>query len=285
MSALGTRRLLFVGAALIVLTNAVVLGGAYYNRSGEPDAVFRLTERELRGANEQWSMRNENSGLSLKLQWRLARRADVGPGYDFGFSGYGGEVAWLDAEKLKELGFAAPQPARAIRARWYEKQLPRSAFLVMEFDGAAYQAALKRAEDLLARDQAAAAAHPDDRQASLALKMATENLERERNRSSRIFLVDAGRDADALRAKYPDRARFAIVRGKISVGMGAGGKPIGLVQTIDVAEVHVPLSLRAQIEQSAAFDAELAFGRRLEPWLRAASRRNPIAAPASARRL
>ena len=38
-------RVLLVAVALIVVTNAVVLAGVAYNRSGEPEAVIRLTER------------------------------------------------------------------------------------------------------------------------------------------------------------------------------------------------------------------------------------------------
>jgi hypothetical protein len=38
---------LIAGSALILLTNAVVLSGAAYNRSGDAESQMRLSQREL----------------------------------------------------------------------------------------------------------------------------------------------------------------------------------------------------------------------------------------------
>ena len=40
-------KIFIAGLAIIIVTNIVALAGVAYNRSGEPDAVVELTEREL----------------------------------------------------------------------------------------------------------------------------------------------------------------------------------------------------------------------------------------------
>ncbi|MGH8649482.1 MAG: DUF4824 family protein, partial [Burkholderiales bacterium] len=40
-------RTLAAGIVLIALTNAIALGGVAWNRSGEPESVLKLTQREL----------------------------------------------------------------------------------------------------------------------------------------------------------------------------------------------------------------------------------------------
>ncbi len=68
------KRYGLIGAiALIVLTNVVVLAGVVYNRSGEPDAVVQLTERELSWL-KRWDVTDkEDTGIYLKLKWNLAK--------------------------------------------------------------------------------------------------------------------------------------------------------------------------------------------------------------------
>ncbi len=64
------RTTLIAGAALILLANAVALTGVYFNRSGEPEARMRLSQREL-GTPWDWSVARENSGMVLGLNWRV----------------------------------------------------------------------------------------------------------------------------------------------------------------------------------------------------------------------
>ena len=41
------RHTLIAGLGLILGVNAIVLGGVAYNRSGEPESLLQLSEREL----------------------------------------------------------------------------------------------------------------------------------------------------------------------------------------------------------------------------------------------
>jgi hypothetical protein len=100
--------------------------------------------------------------------------------------------------------------------------------------------------------------------------------------------VDAGPDAQALRAKYPDRTRYAIVKGKVrptyQTGRGKEARWTGYIDGIQNAQVNVPLEIRKAVESAPrsipsagvqgggpAFEVTVAFGKRFEPWIVAAS--------------
>jgi hypothetical protein len=253
-------RTLVAGLLLIAGTNAVVLGGVGYNRGGEPEAALPLTERELQ-ISDPWGWRSENSGLDLRLQWRLPpTRADVS---DYGQGGYGGGASWLDGAKLAKLGFDMSVPLDERGAeRHYAKQLAREVLIVLELDGPAHQAAIERARERASREKAT--------------KADAELLAAEIERHSRLFAVDAGIDRDALRAKYPDRARYAIAPGKVRLGYwGPRGErtPRGYVSELSVPAINVPLEMRGVVTRGGPYTATVAFGRRLEPWLAAAGTR------------
>jgi hypothetical protein len=65
---LSPTRLFVSGFALILIANVIALAGVAANRSGKPEAVIELTERELR--LPYYEMNDENSGLALHLNWR-----------------------------------------------------------------------------------------------------------------------------------------------------------------------------------------------------------------------
>lgn len=240
---------LAAGLALILVVNVVVLAGVAYNRSGEPEAQLKLSQRELPMPGE-WGLEGENSGVNLTIAWRV----HPGPGsdaYDFGHS-YGGEATWLDRAKLETLGFDLTEPP--LRET---RQLPRDALLVLEVDGPAYQAALRRAEERARRK-------PEE--------WMLRQLKHERETSSRLFVVDAGADLAALRAKYPNRSQYAIVKGKVRIYRASRGKAAaGFVAGVNITSVHVPVEMHRALRRDGAYEATVAFGRRLEPWLRTAS--------------
>ena len=275
------KRILTAAFALIVIVNIVVLAGVAYNRSGEPDSTLRLSERELR-VPYVWSGMMESSGLALSLDWRvLAPDATDATRDAWQYSSYRGAPTWLDANKMASLGFdlasfSAATTAR--RASW--RDAARDVMLVLEFNGAAYQTSLARAikydEDNVVR--------PNETAESRA-KM----LKREQAQNSRLFVVDAGLDAAALRAKYPDRSRFAILRGQVRPGWQRDSNAntlTGMVSALSVAGLNVPPAMRRVFEGASAdrgdsekslvrYDVDVAVGKRLEPWITAAVRKSP----------
>jgi hypothetical protein len=281
---LRTPGLLLAGGALVLLVNAVVLAGVAWNRSGTPEATLQLSERELE-LPYPWRDFREDSGLALNLRWRLP----VGDAReDAHFAGQYGvftPASWLDADKLAALGFNLPPLPDEFDA---QRRSPpaREAWLALEIDGPAYAHSVQVAQDQLAAAQRVLDANPEDTQQRFRVDTARDLLRQADEEWSRLFVIDAGRDPAALRARYPDRERYAIVRGRVRPVVEAPdpGNPQrrewrGLVQDVSVATVHVPLALRAAFEASpgdawqpsqARYEVTLAWGRRGEPWIVAA---------------
>lgn len=277
---------LTAGLALIVVTNAVALIAAAYNRGGIPESTLRLTERELElPYRETWG--GENSGLSLALAWRVRGPDKVGrEAYD-GVWGRWSPAAWLDARKLEQVGLAVPPQAMSgAERRRYRDPEAKEVFLVLELDGSGYRAAVQRARE---RAEAAAAQAARD-SANTVLKnraeFAGKQLREEETGGSRLFVVDAGLDADALRVRYTDRARYAVVKGRVRAPAPGIALRLGYVDALAVGQINVPVAYRSVFEGAsrtayrpaqpgaeARFEATVAFGKRLEPWLAAASRR------------
>lgn len=271
---LPSRRVtLLAGLALILLTNAVALGGVWWNRSGEPDSVLALSERELRLAHRSG---DENSGLALMLEWRAVPFEGVDSGHQTLFWGERtNNPAWLGREKMLALGFAAvPVSEEDPRGRF---ERSREVFIVLEFDGPAYHGHRAQLRARAEREMALIDLDPQNREFMQRAERAREYLEKEGQRS-RLFAVDAGLSAEELRATYPDRNRHAIVRGEIEPVhyLQEANGPHGFIRRVQAASIHVPFAYRAGFEhassaafaQTPAFVAELAFGKRFEPWLR-----------------
>ncbi len=269
---------LLVGLAVIAVTNAIALSGVAYNRSGEPESTLALTERELRIMDWSWPD-NDNSSIDLRLDVRTRHLYSNGMEYEQ----WRGD--WLSDEQLRALGFDTALAVDTDEALARRRRDPSKAvFLALEYDGPAYQEALtqrhravKRARDLVARSGG-------DEQFELQLASALETLQNEEESASRLFVVDASLDPQVLRDRYPDRTRYAIVRGR--VGTHILGEPgqrriAAAPPEVTIEIIRVPYPYRALAESLVSeqgysyysrgrpprFSASLNFGRRLEPWI------------------
>lgn len=274
------KRTLVAGAGLILISNAVVLIGAAYNRSAPPDSVLRLTQREVRPSYRAWGIR-ENSGLALTVQWRVPTQDRADPSLPMVTYGpYGGSVAWLDQAKLRELGFDVSQPVDTDRkSSSYARELPRGVFLVLELDGAAYQGSLRTLREYAARQEGLRTANPGKKEFEDRARHGNDLLQREEHTNSRLFVIDAGLDAAALRAKYPASSRYAIVRGRVRPYLGWDNKKpelTGFVSDLSIDEINVPSAFRSQFADArdgytmpaaSPYAVTVAFGKRLEPWI------------------
>lgn len=246
------RVLIFgIGAVLIAIGNIAVLAGVAYNRSGEPEAVAVLSEREFRQPYFYTNDR-DNSGLTLRLSWRMEDGIRGTP------------ASWLDREKLSELGFE--MDLRPDRDGRYRPVLPRQAWIVLEFDGPVYRTAIERRETVLAEAAARQAGDPDDTQLKNVLRSAEKQLEEERERASRIFAVDAGPDRHSLRQRYPDRARYLVLPGRMSMHYRLD-QPTGSVAGIETDRLNIPLEHRDAIQPDGKYAVTVAFGKRGEGWI------------------
>jgi hypothetical protein len=263
------KRILIAGAALVLGGNAFALIGVAYNRSGAPDAQVELSERELVSPPRYAIHERENSGLALQIAWRL----DYGPQHTYsGHVRHRSGAPWLDRDKLKSLGFklaAAPELETVITRR-ADNVLPREAYIVLEFDGAAYRAAVEVARAELATAQAIAEEDPELKENTNHLVGALRRLDREEHESSRLFAVDAGSDMEALRARYRDRAHYIILPGEVRLGV-SDEDYIGY-PTLTLSHIHVPLEyrdvvVREEQGREPKYRVQLAVGKRAEPWI------------------
>jgi hypothetical protein len=272
---------LAAGALLILLANAVALTGVYLNRSGDPESRLVLSQREL-SVPWDWRGSKENSGLALGLNWRVGTAETSGEyygGYGFG----GGTPDWLDEARMAALGFDTRGWANDNGTRrGFERSLPRDVLLVLELAGPSWQQALARARENAARHEAARLANADSKEFIAKAKHAQEQLEREEMLGSRLFAIDAGLDRATLRAKYPDRSRFLILKATVRpqlVTVDRVRRIGGYVSGIGVRQINVPFAQRPALEPALRnryrtpqdpgipFEATIAFGQRLEPWL------------------
>jgi hypothetical protein len=102
---------LFLAIMLVIVVNIAALAGVWYNRTGPPDAVITLTERELPLFNAQ----EDDSGIALRIAYRRAESDQ--------------NETWLDRAKLEELGFDYPEGEVARNFH-----LIRTLFLVLELE-------------------------------------------------------------------------------------------------------------------------------------------------------
>ena len=116
---------LLLAAAIVIVSNAIVLIGVARNRAGTPVESIQVTQRELpTGFHEK-----EDTGVSLRL---TTIQYFIQPE----------QTSWLDQSKLESLGFGT---AAALRDPKHPP-LPRPAFIVLEYSGPAWDDWLRRAQ-------------------------------------------------------------------------------------------------------------------------------------------
>jgi len=273
---LSSRGLFAIGFVILVATNIVVLSGVASNRSGEPETLITLTERELR---LPYRVHEENSGLALGLAWRALGKDD-----DFDKYPEWRSLAWLSAEKLEELGFNIDDYLRSEgNVTLHKEPIPREVFIVLENNGEAYREALRRAETVLEKEEGLFKSNSGDKRLRDNFEGAEKRLKRERISESRLFAIDAGLDPKKLGEKYNDRTRFIIARGLVKPTYRHENKTkevVGYITKISIERIHVPLKHRQVFDaipvedkskqnelRPPRYKVELAYGSRLEPWI------------------
>ena len=245
------NRPLWLGLGLILASNAIALAGVWYNRSGEPQAQLQLSEREIQLPYDSWLRGEENSGLRLQLAWREADAT----------------WSWLDEAKLRELGFAPSDLGRSAE---------RPLWLVLELDGPSYRKQVERARVALASAQAAVAVQPKDETLRQQRDQRRLELRHEQRQATRLLLVDAGLDAEALRQAWPDRQRQVILAGRLTPYRYGDMPHYSASVALESDRISVPKRYREAFaewrlhtydEKRPKVQVEVAFGRRHEPWL------------------
>lgn len=271
------RHTLFAGLALIIVVNAIVLSGVALNRSGEPESRVQLSERELQLPYGRWNSK-ENSGVELSLRWRVHAGNDAPDTY-YGYGSYGGTASWLDEPKMQALGFELSQDRQTARVKDRHSRT-KEVLLVLEIDGAAYQQSLEHARRKADAEEKLKADNPGNKEFDNRAKHAREYAESEAKENSRLFVVDAGLDQEALRSRYPDKTHYLIVRGQVrpqiltqQEGQNRQDRLSGYISSLSISQINVPVEFQhalkydAQTSKPVPFEASLAYGQRLEPWI------------------
>ena len=277
-----SRNTLIAGISLILLTNLIVLAGVFYNRSGEPSSQIQMTERELQIPWYSYNTNHENSGISVRLNWRVYSKHENDSGYYSWRS-----PSWLDEAKLVELGFDTSQDRYAEEGRRaYNKMLSRDVLLVLEYDGPAWQQTLAAAESNLKEKKEQLAFNPDEELSIRQLESTEERVRDEKTIRSRLFAVDAGLDYNQLRGKYASKKQYLIIEGQVSLSVGEnkdGTRELyGRLSGVSVENLHIPYQYAKVLENilsKTESDKEpwrdhppryrmmVHWGKRLEPWV------------------
>ena len=245
-----TRRWLLAGAAAIVcLTNLAALGLGAVNRSGAVDAPITLTEREVAFYNYD----PDSTATELRLVWTSPD--------DTGFP----------CEKIRPLGFTCPDRPVSSDDRVF-RQPQRIGYVVLEYDGPAWEQFRKRSEaaaEIRARDPSAAS-----------------NYDSSLNTRSHLVPVDIGLNGEDLRRTYPDASRYLITAARIAARVSAFRDPphvstlAGFVMELMPSTINAPLPFSTIIRRAAEshsgeppaswtprYGVTLRYGRFREPWI------------------
>jgi hypothetical protein len=285
------RRGFLVALVVVVVANLLALAGVARNRSGPPDAILLLDEREL----ELLPADRESSVLQLRLRYQNASRASDPRALDLE-----GALAqrFMTEARLRAVGFDCSVPVDSARAAaFYRTALRRPGVVVFELGGSEWErrvAAWQARERQRIDAQVASGALTGD-----AVARARMEVDEAPRRMSRLMPVDAGRDAAALRQAYPDRERFLILRAVFRLEFVEPREPGGpslhghLVEALpfvlDVPRVargpldafrdRSPLDRRVappgrpggwalrMLDHAPRYEVRLSVGRSLQPWV------------------
>ena len=230
---------LLAAAAVVLLANATALIHASRNRSGTPDSEVVLTSGELIHHRNP-----DDTGVALNLNWEnpdLWMYSLEPPASDEG-------NVWLDRARLQTLGFDCSMPPSDPDAiTFYNRQIPRNAFVAMELDGPSWRAM-------------------------------------SRHGSSRLVPIDASTDPAVLRANHPDRHAVIIVPAVIRINLAGWTaafqsrpeRPARISGSIE----QIPASIHVSKPFSEAFRAltpnsphtyrvHVRYGKLHDPWVTA----------------
>jgi len=277
------HKLPIIAAAFLILVNVIVLAGINTNRSGEANARLQLTERELVMPYRS-RRQKENSGLALKLNWGIIPEKLFTSNYrKYGLYSYG-TPGWLTKDKLKELGLFIDSTKHGVNEDFFDnRKLPAEAFIiVLEYNGKAFQTLLQKAEKEILEMRDSVEKNPADSDLIRQLNRDEESLMQLKTSASRLIAIDAGRNLQTLRDKYPDSNRYLMMRGEIR-RYWANRKLTARINKLFISNIHVPLPYSEVITDITNREAltngntkwkgkprywlELNVGQRLEPWI------------------
>lgn len=230
------RPLLLLAVALVLVSNAVVLGHVWWNRGGESEAI-ELTERELRLAR----MQPESSALFFDLTWEplAGRPAELA-------------AEWFTRARLEELGFDCSFPTEDPKAVKHYRSMPaKEAFAVLEYQPGEMFRSNLRAVDV-GRDYAALRRrYPDSRRHLIAPSLVRLRLEVNWDPNTRKYTSGAWLHGSVV---------------QLQVGRVSAGPCQALMETVK-QQTYDMLQTQTGREPAPRYAVVLRYGRLHEPWV------------------
>jgi hypothetical protein len=190
------------------------------------------------------------------------------------------------------MGFDTSFPLEDKKAvRYYSHQLPRQAYVVLEFNGDAYQNWLKEAKKRIEEIK-------QNLVKEKKVKMDIKFIQKEMVSRSRLFAIDAGLDAQALRKQYSDQSKYIITPAIFEISMNHTSIEMdepkssqkrylsGWVRAISIPRIHVTSDYRSFFvsdikthtktylpkgkplsDLEPRYQVTLNYGKRYEPWI------------------
>ena len=270
-------KLILASVLLVLSINVLVLAGVAYNRWGDPVVTIELTEREL-PIHKSFARTDENSGTSLNLKWQVFNPDDDD---DYSYSSYN-SPQWLHDAKLTSLGFDINALKKSTKAEHSRLDIiSNEVILVLEYQGETYRKALQANEQKLADLQHKVLNHPDDEKLTITLSKYENRLERFNFVTSRLYVIDAGLDLQALMKQYPQQGKYMFARGEIGLSWNDDAIE-GRIKQLLIDNIHVSLPASERLSKLSLenrhykYDGDIAppryrvklkIGQRLEPWI------------------
>ena len=257
-----SKNLYVLAFIVLIFTNIVVLLGVNSNRNSSLTNSIILTERELELANNIY---DENSGVSLRIRWRLLAEDKMLSYY------YIRQASWLDSKKLQALGF---NTAKILKQKKYAVAEEKEVFLVLELDGVSYQKALQQSKNNVIKVE-------KEKNNTRSLENAKRDLHVEQNSASRLFVLDADINYNTLREKYQNLKNHIIVKGIVKAHHEVIKKEVyGYISRLSVSALHVDIDNRQTLKkltnlrlqdyntkESPRYKVKVTYGDRYEPWI------------------
>ncbi|MDM5271902.1 DUF4824 family protein [Sulfurovum sp. zt1-1] len=277
------KKLFLIAFLVLAATNLFVLFGVYTNRSGEPQSTLILTERELQAP---YQISEENSGLALNIIWRSLGKKNEHQRFRSWYT-----PQWLDAEKLRSLGFDIDSFIdKEYNDEYYHAySSTKECFIVLEYNAEAYNTLLEEVLEELKVQEDALKSDPDNKATQDLYKSEKARLQSVQNYDTRLYAIDAGTDPQVLRENYSDGSKYIITKAQIRASYIHDTKEVnGFISRLSVVQVHVPTKFRQVIDpilhykqksgtsfrthdittsHAPRYKVTIAYGKRYEPWI------------------
>jgi len=248
-----SKKLFGFAFAAVVFVNVIMLGQVYINSHSNPTSLITLTQRELPIYRDYQR--------DISTQYTNIR---------FNGENHYHSIHWLNEYNLTKLGFNVNQ----IKEEWESQKSwisnTQEVFVALECDGKSYQKyfeSKKHEHDKKIQEYNSSI----DGNFNDFMRHAKEILEYAKTKESRLFAIDASRDFQSLRQKYPMQ-NVMIAKALIQVTVSKSPNRVqGYIAKLLVPTIHLSKEHLKQIkyleDKDIKYTVKLALGNLFMPYI------------------